>query len=891
MTVAAAVAGVGAAATGSAAAAEDLSRQHGAATPEGGAPRERAAAPGNDRQDGGTPVVEVMGVRHHGPGSARAVRAALDRLQPDVVLVEGPADADPLAALAGDPELVPPVAMLAYANDDPATAVFWPYAVFSPEWQALRWAAEHGVRVRFCDLPSGAVLGRAPRGDGTATPPDAPALPGPAADAEAAAAPEAAADPGAAAEPHAAGRPDVPENVGATERPGGPDDSGATEHPGGPDDSGAAERPGGPDDSGAAERPGGADLGGAPGPTDAPGDEAAALRRDPLAALAAAAGYDDPERWWDDVVEHRIESPTPFPVLTEAMAELRRTAEPLPPERQAHEDRREAYMRQTLRAELRAGARRVAVVCGAWHAPALDGRLPPAAADARALRGLPRRATSVTWVPWTSSRLASASGYGAGITSPGWYHHLFTAPDHVVARWLTRVAGVLRAEDLPVSSAHVIEAVRLAEALATLRGRPLAGLDEVTEATRAVLCEGDDAVLSLVTARLVVGEALGTVPESVPTVPLASDLRAHARRLRLKVEPLARTLELDVRKDTDRERSRLLHRLRVLGVEWGVPAAATRRSTGTFREPWTLVWRPELAVAVVEAALWGTTVEAAATARLGAAAGEASLVGLTRLVEDALLADLPAAMTPLLAALDARAAHDADVVHLMTALPPLVRAYRYPGVRGADVEQIGRVADALLVRVCAALPSAVTALDDDAARELRTALDAVNDAVLLREEVVGGALWWSALASLADRDDVSGVLAGRATRLLRDGGRLDDAPVRLARALSVGAPAPAKAAWVEGFLEGGGLLLARDDELLGVLDTWLTGLPERDFTDVLPLLRRTFGALSPAERRAVGQAAARSPRTTTDTAARTGLDEARALPALHTVATILGGHP
>ena len=39
-------------------------------------------------------------------------------------------------------------------------------------------------------------------------------------------------------------------------------------------------------------------------------------------------------------------------------------------------------------------------------------------------------------------------------------------------RWLTRVARLLRDEDLDASSAHVIEAVRLAEALAALRGRP-----------------------------------------------------------------------------------------------------------------------------------------------------------------------------------------------------------------------------------------------------------------------------------------------------------------------------------------------------------------------------------------------------------------------------------
>ena len=34
----------------------------------------------------------------------------------------------------------------------------------------------------------------------------------------------------------------------------------------------------------------------------------------------------------------------------------------------------------------------------------------------------------MTWVPWTHGRLASWQGYGAGVSSPGWYHHLFTAP-------------------------------------------------------------------------------------------------------------------------------------------------------------------------------------------------------------------------------------------------------------------------------------------------------------------------------------------------------------------------------------------------------------------------------------------------------------------------------
>ncbi|NAZ78191.1 hypothetical protein GTQ99_22675 [Kineococcus sp. T13] len=587
-------------------------------------------------------------------------------------------------------------------------------------------------------------------------------------------------------------------------------------------------------------------------------------------------------------MESRLQESTPFDVLTEAMAALRAAAPALPAAQQLVEDRREAHMRQVLREVLKGGARRVAVVCGAWHAPALSGALPSAASDARLLRGAPKRRTTVTWVPWTHSRLAHASGYGAGITSPGWYHHLFTARDEPVARWLTRVAGVLRAEDLPVSSAHVIEAVRLAETLAVLRGRPLAGLAEVTEATRAVLVDGEDALLALVTDRLVVGEAMGTVPDGAPTVPLAADLRASAKRLRLAQEPAERLLELDLRKDTDAARSRLLHRLRLLGVDWGVPARPQARSTGTFREAWRLVWAPELAVAVVEASLWGTTVPAAASARAVSEAAGAPLPELTALVERCLLADLPEALPVVVGALDERAALDLDVAHLMAALPALVRAARYSDVRGTSATTLTAVAASLLVRTCAALPAAVTSLDDAGAAALRAALDDVHAAVLLWDDAGAADRWLAALAGVSARTDVHGLLAGRATRLLRDTGRLlpAEAARRLRRALSLGAPAPAQAAWVEGFLGRDGLLLVHDADLLALLDGWVCSLPEREFTDVLPLLRRTFGAYDRAERRSIGDAVTRRPAATTAPAA---VDDALALPAVRSAALLLGG--
>ncbi|WP_280491639.1 DUF5682 family protein [Nocardia asiatica] len=778
------------------------------------------------------PVTRVFGIRHHGPGSARSLRLALAAFRPDLILIEGPSDADPLVSYVAAEGMTPPVALLAYVPDAPAKAAFWPYAVFSPEWQALRYAVDNDVPARFCDLPASVTL--------------------------------------------------------------------ATE--------------------------------------DEPGD-----RFDPLAALAEAGGYDDAERWWDAVVES-VPDADAFDAITDAMGALRESAERESAEREsrdgnelehdrpvgdeardgpahnvmsdpdsveealdeaspvrrpppeplvvdAHTLRREAYMRQTMRKALKEGAMRLAVVCGAWHAPALTGALGPAAPDARLLRGLPKTKARLTWVPWTHSRLSTSSGYGAGVTSPGWYHHLFTETEQPIARWLTRVAGVLRAHDLPVSSAHVIEAVRLADTLAALRGRPLAGLSEVTEATRSVLCGGDETMLRLVVGELVVGEALGAVAEHTPTVPLDADLRATIRSLRMKQEPAARVLDLDLRKEREVARSRLLHRLRVLEIDWGTLTTSDVRSTGTFRETWTLQWHPEYAISIIEASRWGTTIRTAAEAKIldTAARADRSVGELTATLEVALLADLGGATDGLIARLESTAALDHDVTHLLAALPGLIRTLRYGDVRGTDTKALAHVADGLLVRICAGLPAAVTGLDTDAAAQLRELLDAAHTAIHTRDDGWATGEWLAALRRVADRDDVHGALVGRAVRLLADAGRIDDAESarRLSAALSVGATAAAKAAWIDGFLGGRGLLLVHDRELLRLVDEWLRGLGDDTFVETLPLLRRTFGAFESGERRAIGQAI-RGGGSGPAVPTAADIDPDRATTAVRTAAEILG---
>ncbi|WP_189591613.1 DUF5682 family protein [Streptomyces massasporeus] len=728
----------------------------------------------------------LLGVRHHGPGSARAVRAALEEVRPRVVLIEGPPEADALIPLAADEEMRPPVALLAHAVDEPGRSAFWPLAGFSPEWIALRWALDHDVPARFIDLPATHTLAW-----------------------------------------------------------GSQEDAEAQE----------------------SERPLDAETATVDGDT---GPGPAALRIDPLRVLAETAGYDDPERWWEDVVEHRGaeegDALAPFTALEEAMGALRETYG------SGGHDRdlvREAYMRLQVRAAQREFDDAVVVVCGAWHVPALR-RKSTVAADKALLKGLPKVKTDLTWVPWTHRRLSRSSGYGAGIDSPGWYGHLFSAPDRPVERWLTKVAGLLRAEDRIVSSAHVIEAVRLAETLAAMRGRPLPGLSETTDAVRAVMCEGSDVPLELVRDRLVVGDVLGEVPPSAPAVPLQRDLTRLQRRLRLKPEALERELELDLRKENDAARSRLLHRLRLLGIAWGEPAAS-RGSTGTFRETWRLRWEPELSVRIAEAGVWGTTVLSAATAKAETDAVTAQgLADVTALAEHCLLAELPGALPTVIRILTDRAALDTDVGHLAQALPALVRSLRYGDVRGTDTGALAEVAAGLAERVFVGLPPACAALDADAAEEMRRHVEAVHQAVgLLGDAPAAGhgrlrGRWQSVLRVLSGRDTVPGVIRGRAVRLLLDDGELthDEAALLMGLVLSPGTPPADAAAWIEGFVgggSGGGLLLVHDERLLGLVDAWLTGVPAEAFTDVLPLLRRTFSAYEPGVRRTLGELVRRGP--------------------------------
>ncbi|MDX8434512.1 DUF5682 family protein [Mesorhizobium abyssinicae] len=702
--------------------------------------------------------ISYFGIRHHGPGSAESLVKALQELQPVAVLIEGPVDASPLLPLLASPEMKPPVALLCYPEDDPAATSFWPFAEFSPEYQAALWAVANKAALRFIDLPSAARL--------------------------------------------------------------------------------AERAPESPADTDAAEAE----------PVEEQGEEATRVQ-DPIGTLARAAGYEDGESWWSDIIE---QNPAPGPIfaaIADAMTTLRDGEGAIG----KFEAMREAHMRLEIAAARKEFDGPLAVVCGAWHVPALRAAHTQKS-DQALLKGMARRKTMMTFAPWTGPRLALGYGYGAGVVAPGWCKHLWQTRGQGDSSilWLARIASVLRAKGHMISTASLIEAERLARTLAAIRERPKPGFEELRDASISALFNGEALLWKMVEAELLLGADVGEIPPDTPLAPLIDDLQRNQKAARLKPEALERQLSIDLRSESGLFRSTLLHRLNVLGVSWG-KLTDTGRSRGTFRERWVLAWQPEYAVRLVENLVYGPTIEKAANGRLLQMIGAAATLDtLATLVQSAITSALSEASAAGLVALEEKAAHSSECLELLASVPPLADIIRYGEARKTETERLAGLLERLIVEGSIALPYAARDLDAQAAAALMGALRKADEAIRLVEpgaDVLDA--WRNGLAAVLESSRSTALVAGSAAHLLYEAGRLsaEGAADLLAKRLSPGTPVIEAAAFFEGFFSGAGQRLIYDEGLRGAVDAWLASLDEEAFVAHLPLLRRVFSNLDSMERR------------------------------------------
>ncbi|MFF3346925.1 DUF5682 family protein [Streptomyces sp. NPDC002779] len=844
----------------------------------------------------------LIGVRHHAPSLAAAVPALLDAAKPDVVLVELPAEMQEWLPWLGHEETRAPVALAAAPPDGGGGPAFYPFADFSPELAAIRWAARRGIPVLACDLPLAdrawgagqAALRPAsagPGGRGSAGP--ASVAPGRRGAVESApvgpggrdAAGPTGVGPGGSdtagpvpVRPEGRGAvgpaPVDPEGRGsegsASVRPEGRGPVGpASGGPEGRDTAGPASvRPEGRGPLGPASGgPEGRDTAGpvSVGPESVGSAGSVGVGPGIADALRARLTGRSGDDLWDRLVEATAPGSPPEALRRAALLTgwaLREDAAASGgvPELDL---RRERWMRARLAAATADGAR-AALVVGAFHAPALTAGEPAPELDAPAAGG----SWITSLIPYTYALLDERSGYPAGIRDPEWQHLVLRAAgdpaalEEALTRAAVEVCAALRSLGHPSGPADAREISRLAGDLARLRGLPAAGRGELAEAVQTVLAQGEPygrgRAVALAMERVLVGTRTGRPAPGAPRSGLAPAVESEVAALGLPGPghgSAPRDLRLNpLRSEVDRRREVLLRRLTVCGVPYGrAQEVAGAGGAEALTSRWEVRWTPATAAMLTAAGVRGVTAAQAAEGVLrerrrterdeGGSMAEQTLRGLREAAECGL---------PALA--DERLADVADVLPHSGTLPELLaalalsdrlRAGHIPGL-GADEDRTARAAAVaeLLTSAAVRQVDGLTGSEDPA------------DA--------------HALLELAHRADELGDirLADALARLAADGSPLMRGAAGAVRVL-LGHEAPGAlggriASWVDsatgpesrsdltarltGVLTAAGPLLESASAALEPLLSRVVEVSDRAFLDRLPALRGGFDTLSPAAR-------------------------------------------
>lgn len=527
---------------------------------------------------------------------------------------------------------------------------------------------------------------------------------------------------------------------------------------------------------------------------------------------------------------------------------------------------REAYMRRRIQEAIAEGfaPEEIVVVTGAYHVAGLLDDEAEAMTDAE-LKLLPKVEAKHTLMPYSDYRLSTRSGYGAGNRAPAYYALLWEAMQkgdltYVAESYLSKIAGFQRKSGNPVSSAEVIEGVRLANSLAVLRGSKYPALRDVRDAAVTCLGKGSFPAIALATADTEIGTRIGALPEGVSNTSIQEDFYRKLRELKLEKyrDIVAQDLALDLRENRnvstvkaaflDLNRSFFLHQLRVLGVSFG-RQEATKQDNATWAENWLVRWTPEAEIELVEAALKGDTVMLAASFVLKERVENATSISeIALVIEDAFECGMAKAVQYATAGLQALAVDAASPVELARTAHRLSSVLQYGSIRQLDASPLEPILQQIYYRSCLILPGECVC-NDAAAKEMVEAIDRLNAAVLVHD-FLDTEEWEKTLTEIADRDDLNTKLSGYAMAILLERSRMDNERLRVevSRRLSKGVPAELGAGWFEGLAIKNRYALIARLSLWESLDNYLDTLDEEEFKRALVFLRRAFADFSAMEK-------------------------------------------
>ncbi|BCW96290.1 MAG: DUF5682 family protein [Fimbriimonadales bacterium] len=704
----------------------------------------------------GTPTVRIRGVhvvpvRHHSPAIARTVQAVLESVRPQLVLIEGPSDANHLINALTAPDAVAPLALLAYRPPEVAQATadaapqvaFYPFCDYSPELAALRVARRLGIEARFCDIPASATLEMREESPGT--------------------------------------------------------------------------------------------------PEDAPD----AL--DPVSrlydAVAQRMGFQSHEEWWECLFESCLRDPARLLQMTQEWGALVVAASGI----SEYDALRNAYMwRHVEQADAPPDA--IVLVVGAAHAAAF------AQPDFRAEYDpqhplLQARPAEFLITPYSFPRLSEQLGYGAGNRAPQFYQDAWELGglEHATLATLTRLVNAMKLQGDVASHADAIEAFRLAQQLARMRGKPEPGYAETIDAAIAAFGRGQAERVQTPLKRLMIGERVGSAPPSAVQPPIQAEFYRLARDLRIPVKDDPSDLRLNLAEPHAVQQSIFLHRLAVAKIPFAdlqSSEAATYQQLARLQEKWRLQWTPLTDIALVEATIYGNTLREVALRRIAPRLQpRESLAQVSAAALEAVLCELPELYDEALQALEEASVRDGDFTSLARAAYQLTGLIEYGAARAVQQAMFEPLLQRIYTRARLHLNAAADCGDDEA-REVGAGMQLLHE-LAHKLPYLSAALWLENLRETALSERAHAYIVGLGLGLLGFVRTDDDALWKRAqRMLSPATPPEQAAAFLEGLLQSQGGAASRSRPFVQAMHAFVMRLPDEVFLQALPMLRRAFSNLS-----------------------------------------------
>src|SRR2546425_4228512 len=566
--------------------------------------------------------------------------------------------------------------------------------------------------------------------------------------------------------------------------------------------------------------------------------------------IPTATGFSSFAEFWESSFEMPPTTPEEYARMSLAYGQLVRALDARSLDDPNHRHRvRERFMRERVRALVAEGIREeeILLVTGAAHAAAFAGD--------DFLEGGPGPtpvATELTIIPYSYGRMSEQLGYGAGNRAPLFYEKVYERGGDFGRTALETLIGIaeqLRLRGHPASLSDVIDAYRLGNILARMRGKVGPGLEEIRDAAVACMLQGRFTVLEEVWRSRIIGASVGKVSARIGKTSLQEEFRREVAARRIPATDEKTDFWLHLTSATEVGTSIFLHRLRAADIPFaqlqseGPGAAILSR----VREKWSTQWTPATEVALVEKIVHGQTIAQVCETKLRKALTEAKSVGVaSQILLRVTACDLRDLYEEALMMVEHASASGDDLYELAVATQNVAALLAYGTTRAIEEEQLRNLLLRLFHRAASAIPR-LGRTDDDGTVRACTALKILHEVSTTHAK--GDRMFLDALDWSSKTSGVHPLVSGLATSLLYLGRRIPEADLenRVRRRVGGGALPMDGAQFLEGLLSINRSTLVKSRAIVALLDGLVSSAPPEAFRDILPVFRRTFGGLSRAE--------------------------------------------